>query len=230
MKDHSVAAVAVKICGLKDEAGIRAAIEGGASYLGLNFVPSSKRYISFEDAAALVKTLPTPTLCRFSQTAGEAALVLTALFVNPSDEELLEAVERLKPCLGMIQLHGDETPQRVEEVKKLLGLPVMKAIAVASQEDLACVPTYEAVADMLLFDTKIDGKSGGTGHSFDWSLLKNLDLKKPWMLAGGLNASNIEEAIQKTGATIVDVSSGVETDDKKDPEKIHDFLLNAICQ
>lgn len=217
-------AVAVKICGLKDEAGLGAALKGGASYLGLVFAPKSKRYISYKDAAALIKTLPQPALSRFCQAAGEGDVVLTALFVNPTDSDIMNAVEALRPCLGMIQLHGNETAERVSEVKRLSKLPVMKAIPVAVSEDLNVVPEFEAVADMLLFDAKVDGQTGGTGHSFDWSLLKNLKLTKPWMLAGGLDEINVREAVTTTGTRIVDVSSGVETDGVKDPEKIRSFL------
>jgi len=217
-------AVAVKICGLKDKQGLQSAIQAGASYLGFVFVKSSKRYISFEDASLLIKELPSPATSRFCKKAGNGGIVLTALFVDPSDEEILKAVKLLNPCLGMIQLHGNETPDRVLEIKKLSSLPVMKAIAISKKEDLKNISDYESVADMILFDTKINGKTGGTGKTFNWSLIKDVKLKVPWMLAGGLNESNICDAIKITGTRIVDVSSGVETDGIKDPEKIRTLL------
>lgn len=220
--------VAVKICGLTDREALHASIEAGASFLGFVFVPSSKRYIKPEQARDLLATLPHPALCRF-QTAVPSieqteALVLTALFVDPTDADI-EAALILRPFLGLIQLHGNETPKRVTEIKKLTGLPVMKAIPILSADDFSSVKSYEKVADMLLFDTKV-GKSptGGTGKSFDWTLLAGRTFTKPWMLAGGLNVKNVKQAIKQSGASIIDVSSGVETDGKKDVQKIKALL------
>lgn len=221
--------VAAKICGLIDREALHAAIEAGASFLGFVFVPASKRAITPKEARDLLATLPHPALCRF-QTAVSTieeteALVLTALFVDPTDEEVLAVLDHLRPFLGLIQLHGNETPTRVTEIKKLSSLPVMKAIAIASAQDFASVKDYEAVCDMLLFDTKVEkGLPGGTGKSFDWTLLKDQTFTKPWMLAGGLDAKNVRKAIEQSGARIVDCSSGVETKGKKDPDKIRAFL------
>ncbi len=216
-------AVAAKICGLSDEAALRAAIEGGAAYLGFVFVPDSKRAVTVDQTLALLRGLPQPTLCRFGACDGGNGLFLVALLRDPTDEQVRDIL-RLKPLLGLIQLHGHETPQRVAAIRKAAGIPVMKAIAVADQGDLKDVPAYEKVSDRLLFDAKIGTKSGGCGQCFDWTLLKDLKLKKPWMLAGGLTPENVREAISVTGATIVDVSSGVETRAKKDPDKIRIFL------
>ena len=234
-RSAAAAAAAVKICGLSDEVSLHAAIEGGASFIGFVFVPSSKRAIKIDHALALLESLPQPTLCRFMRAdqaiAEDGHLVLVALLQNPTDVQVREVL-RLKPLLGLLQLHGDETPARVAEIKTLSGLPVMKAIAVATAEDLVCVSSYEKVADMLLFDTKIGKTSGGSGKSFDWSLLKAKRFKKPWMLAGGLTPDNVAEAVKITKAKIVDVSSGVETKTKtgtkKDPDKIRIFLREAL--
>lgn len=225
--------VAVKICGLKDKAALHASIESGASFLGFVFVPASKRYIAPDAARSLLATLPHPALCRFTTPTDElqeaGSLVLTALFVDPTDEDLKKVCEALSPFLGLIQLHGKETPARVRAIKKLTGLPVMKAIAVATAKDFENVAAYEAVADMLLFDTKSpDGKSGGSGQSFDWSLLDKRNFSKPWVLAGGLTAKNLRKAVAQSGARIVDVSSGVETNGQKDVQKIKSFL--TVCQ
>jgi len=225
--------VAVKICGLCDREALHAAVEGGASYLGFNFIPTSKRYITPTQARELLATLPAPTLCRFA-AAGEdiqdtEQLVLTALFVDPTDQEITSVLDALRPFVGLIQLHGNETPARVSAIKKLTGLPVMKAIPIATAQDFAAVASYEKVADMLLFDAKIGPMpTGGTGKSFDWSLLTSRNFSIPWMLAGGLNSKNIKKAISQSGAQIVDVSSGVETNGKKDPKKIHSFLGTLI--
>ena len=219
----------VKICGLGDREALHAAVEGGATYLGLNFVPSSKRYITPAKARDLLATLPQPTLCRFTQASPDIdeseVLVLTALFVDPTDKDILKVCEALSPFLGLVQLHGKETPERIAEIRTLTGLPVMKAVPLATADDLAIVKIYEKVADMLLFDTKLaKGTSGGTGKSFDWSLLKGRRFTKPWMLAGGIDAKNVREAITTTHANIIDVSSGVETKGKKDPKKIKAFI------
>lgn len=224
--------VAVKICGLTDKEGLFAAVENGASYLGMLFVSKGRQYITPEKARQLLATLPHPTLCRFTRAQegleDTGALVLTALFLDASDKEISEACEALAPFLGLIQLHGFETPERVAEIKQLTGLPVMKVFHIASVKDLEIVKSYDDVADMFLFDTKIGNTpSGGTGKTFDWAILKGQHFSKPWMLAGGLTAMNVVRAVKETGATIVDLSSGVETKDKKDPAKIKGFM--EIC-
>ncbi len=226
-KAPAVASVAAKICGLSDEIALRAAIEGGAAYLGFVFVPDSGRAVTVDQTLALLRALPQPTLCRFGACDNGNGLVLVALLRDPTDEQVQDVL-RLKPLLGLIQLHGSETPQRVAAIRKMASVPVMKAMAVADKSDLVAVSAYEKVSDRLLFDTKIGTKSGGLGHCFDWSLLKGLQLKKPWMLAGGLTPENVREAISVTGATIVDVSSGVETRAKKDPDKIRIFLQTVF--
>jgi len=226
--------IAVKICGLTDQDSLHAAVEGGAEYLGFVFVPSSKRVITTEKAHALLATLPQPTLCRF-QRAGKnleesGALILTALFVDPTDAEILSVCETLAPFIGLIQLHGNETPQRVRALREMTGLPVMKAISIATAKDFTAATEHEKAADMLLFDTKTNNaQTGGTGKSFDWKLLAGRSFEKPWMLAGGLNAKNVKKAVAQSGAAIIDLSSGVETDGKKDPAKIRE-MLKVCCE
>ncbi|NCC03128.1 MAG: phosphoribosylanthranilate isomerase [Proteobacteria bacterium] len=229
VKDRAVAAAAVKICGLKDAIGLRAAVELGASFLGLNFVEGSSRQISPALAEKLVCALPQPALCRLQHYNRDvaldgSALILTALFADANDALRDEVVAMLGPCLGLIQLHGNETPERVAEIKARTGVPVMKAIALATADDLEAIGDFEKVVDLFLFDAKINGKSGGTGKVFDWSLLKKVKTKTPWMLAGGLTPDNVAQAIAATGAKIVDVSSGVETKGQKDIQKIRAFI------
>jgi phosphoribosylanthranilate isomerase len=224
---------AVKICGLKDAIGLRAAVEFGASFLGLNFVEGSSRQISPAFAEKLVQSLPQPALCRLQHYNGDvaldgSALILTALFADPNDKSLDDVVVALGPCLGLIQLHGQETPERVAEIRARTGIPVMKVIAIQTVSDLEQIGSYEAIVDLFLFDAKVDGKSGGTGKAFDWTILKNLTTKKPWMLAGGLTPENVAQAIAQTGAKIVDVSSGVETKGQKDIQKIRAFIRAAV--
>jgi phosphoribosylanthranilate isomerase len=130
----------------------------------------------------------------------------------------------------ILQLHGDETPMQAEKLRARHGLPIIKAIRVASADDLIVCGEWDGVADWLLFDAKGDpgGLPGGTGHIFDWTLLANHAGKTKWMLAGGLSAENVGRAIATTNAKAVDVSSGVESaPGKKDPRLIHAFVSAA---
>jgi phosphoribosylanthranilate isomerase len=152
-----------------------------------------------------------------------------ALFSDPNDDELAAAIAAAKP--DMLQLHGREAPPRVAEIRGRFGLPVIKAVAVAEADDLRCVPQYERVADMLLFDAKPPAsamREGGLGAAFDWQLLRGRSFKRPWLLAGGLNPENVVRAIQAAEAKAVDVSSGVETaPGVKDPDLIGRFIASA---
>ncbi|MEM7442470.1 MAG: phosphoribosylanthranilate isomerase [Pseudomonadota bacterium] len=206
-----------KICGITTPETLAAAAAHGARYIGLNFYPKSPRYVGPAVAAQLARRAPTGV-----RTVG--------LFVSP-DDELLDSVLSQVP-LDMIQLHGDETPERVAEIRRNVSMPVMKAIRIAGDEDLDQVPAFEAAADRLLFDTKLPKNvatlPGGNGVAFDWTLLANREWSKPWMLSGGLNADNLAEAIRTTGATAVDTSSGVEDrPGNKTPALIRDFLTQA---
>lgn len=205
--------IEVKICGIKDAQALQAAVESGARYVGFVFHPTSPRYIKPEEAAALVAQLP-----RTVKRVG--------LFVDPDDDRLRLALQYMP--VDILQLHGKETPGRVAKLRAQLSLPVMKAIPVATAEDLQGIEAYEETADRLLFDTRIGDSSGGSGQSFDWKLLQGRNFKKPWMLAGGLKAGNLAEAVQVTGAKAVDVSSGVEdAPGQKSPAKIREFITLA---
>lgn len=201
-----------KICGLKTRECVEAAAEGGAAYLGFVFFPKSPRNIGLETARDLATITP-------------PGIVKVALVVDPADE-MVDAITALP--IDMVQLHGGETPERVSEVRARSGLPVMKAVGVADAEDLAAIALYEAVADQLLIDAKPPKGGdlpGGNGLSFDWRLISAREWAKPWMLAGGLSAENVAEAIALTGAAQVDVSSGVErATGEKDPARIRAFL------
>ncbi len=207
--------VDVKICGLRDEAAIEAAACGGARFLGFVFAPASRRYIGPTCAASLI-----------GKCASRAETV--GLFVDPSDADL-EGVLKTVP-LKIVQLHGLETPERVLEVKKLTGLPVIKAVGIGTQADIALAQTYENAADYLLLDAKTSNgvPAGGQGAAFDWGLLAHTSFSKPWLLAGGLSEDNLENAVRATQARILDVSSGVEDKQgQKSPEKIKAFLEKA---
>ncbi len=206
-------AVEVKICGLRDEEAVAAAVEGGADYLGVVFFPPSPRNIEPAAAAEILDGVP-------------EGIVKVGLFVDPDDAFLYGVLQHVR--LDLLQFHGKESPERLARVRLETGLPVMKACPVADLEDLDKARAYEAVADRLLFDAKPPKgatRPGGNALAFDWTLLKGATFSLPWMLAGGLDVSNIQQAVAMSGAQTVDVSSGVESAPGiKDPKLIKDFL------
>jgi phosphoribosylanthranilate isomerase len=208
--------VSVKICGLREPAQVIAAAEAGARYVGFVFFPKSPRHLELSDAVALAAHVP-PGICK------------VALTVN-ADDAALDALTVAVP-LDMLQLHGSESPARVAEVKARYGLPVMKAIGVGERADLAQLDLYAGVADQILVDAKPPKGAdlpGGNGLAFDWTLLQGRVWRSPWMLAGGLAPENVAEAIQRTGARQVDVSSGVESSaGVKDPALIRALVSAA---
>ena len=212
-------AVEAKICGIRDEQAARAAVTGGAAFVGFIFFPPSPRAVTPEAAARIAAGLP-------------AGLGKVAVTVDADDETLGAILGAYD--FDLLQLHGKESPARVAGVRKRFGRPVMKAIPVAAAEDLDRVRDYLPVADRLLFDAKPpkDMKGalpGGNALSFDWTLLAGRDWPKPWFLSGGLDAGNLAEALRVTRAPAVDVSSGVEDKPgRKNPEKIAAFLETLI--
>jgi len=207
--------VRAKICGLNDAVSVRAAVDGGAAFIGLVFYPPSPRAIAPDEAAALAALAP--------DGVGKVGL-----FVDAGDPAI-DAVLAKVP-LDMLQLHGSETPERASALRARTGLKVMKVIKVAGPADLETVPQWYDAADWLMFDARPpkDMKNalpGGNALAFDWLLLKDWEFPLPWMLAGGLKADNVAEAVRLSGARYVDTSSGVE--DKpgvKSPERIRAFL------
>lgn len=206
----------VKICGVKSRKDVASAVEAGAAYLGLNFVARSVRYVDIDTARDLALEVP--------PGVAKVALVLNA------DDARLDAITETVP-LDMLQLHGQETPERVAEIKARYGLPVMKAVGIGNAADLALLDRYSVVADQLLVDAKPPSAAelpGGTGLTFDWRLIANRRWPIPWMLAGGLTPQNVAEAISLTGAKQVDVASGVESaPGVKDPDLIRAFIAAA---
>ena len=202
----------VKICGLRDVASLEAAVDAGASYVGLVFFPKSPRNVAIAQAALIAQAAPVGV--------AKVALVVDA------DDALLDAIVADVP-LDILQLHGKETPERVAEIRARYGLPVMKAVGVADESDLPKLDLYAKVADQILVDAKPPKSAdlpGGNGLSFDWRLIAGRRWPVPWMLAGGLTPDNVAEAIALTGATQLDVSSGVESaPGVKDPARIKAF-------
>lgn len=205
--------ILVKICGLTSEEAIDAALEHGADMTGFVFYPRSPRHLSMNDAA------------RFAHRVGSRARRVL-LLVDPDEALIATAMKLFDP--DIFQLHGQETPERVAAIRERTGRPVIKALPIADASDLAAVARYEEVSDFLLFDAKPGPQAkrpGGNGGTFDWSLLRGLETKKPWLLAGGLDPENVRDALTLTGAPGVDVSSGVEASrGVKDPDKIAAFI------
>ncbi|MDE0114695.1 MAG: phosphoribosylanthranilate isomerase [Albidovulum sp.] len=206
----------VKICGLSQQAHVNAAVGAGAAYVGFVFFPKSPRNVTVESAKSLAESVP-PGIQR------------VALFVNPADEEIRRVLDEVP--IDMIQLHGAESPERVSRVESRFGLPAMKAVGVKRECDLRRLDDYSAVASQLLVDAKPSEDSklpGGNGLAFDWRLIAGRNWRIPWMLAGGLDDSNVATAIRLTGARQVDVSSGVESSPgRKSPDKILAFVTAA---
>lgn len=208
--------IRVKICGVKTAADVAAAAAAGAAYVGLNFVPRSPRYV-------------TPALARDLALAAPEGLAKVALTVDASDAEL-DAIVGAMP-LDMLQLHGAETPDRVAEIRARYGLPVMKALGVAGEEDLPAILEMSLAADQILIDAKPPKGAalpGGNGVPFDWRLVAQRRWLKPWMLSGGLTPANVAEAVRLTGARQVDTASGVESaPGVKDAARIAAFVAAA---
>ncbi len=210
--------VRAKICGVRKAEVIETAIAHGAAEIGLVFFPRSPRNVSAAEASALAAAAPPET-------------VVVGLFVDPADETLETLLETVR--LDMIQLHGDESPDRVAAVRTRTGRPVTKAIGVAGAEDLAAAEAYAGVADRLLFDAKAPRADarympGGNALRFDWRLLGGRGWPVPWMLSGGLTPDNVAHAIRASGAPGVDVSSGVESaPGVKDPARVAAFLAEV---
>ncbi|MBW4710324.1 phosphoribosylanthranilate isomerase [Roseobacter sp. YSTF-M11] len=205
--------VSVKICGLRTAEDVAVTAASGAAYCGFNFFARSPRSVSLDDARGLALEAP-------------PGLAKVALTVDADDAFLDDLVAKVP--LDMLQLHGRETPARVVAVKARYGLPVMKAVGVADASDLVTMEPYLTVADQILVDAKPPKNSvlpGGNGLPFDWRLIAGRRWPIPWMLAGGLTAQNVAQAIAMTGANQVDLASAVESaPGVKDPDLIRAFM------
>lgn len=208
-----MAEISIKICGLSTPDTLNAAIDAGANHVGLNFYPPSPRYVSPERAADL------------AALAGDR-VAKVGVFVDADDDFLQASITA--GALDAIQLHGAETPERAGEIRAKFGLPVWKALAISSADDVTKARNYADIVDLILFDAKTPKGTlpGGMGLSFDWSLLASDHGAGQWGLAGGLTPTNIADAIRQTGAQLVDTSSGVESaPGVKDVD-----LIRAFCK
>ncbi len=204
----------VKICGLSTPEAVEAALKGGAAYLGFVFFDNSPRNLSPDLAAALAEPVR-PTQAK-----------IVALMVDPDDAEVDRIARILRP--HFIQLHGRETPNRVQAVGARAGLPVIRALPVSDAADIDAARAFDGAAEHLMFDTrppKDADRPGGLGEAFDWTLLEGRRFSRPHFLAGGLDPWNVSQALKLSGAPLVDVSSGVERGPGlKDPTLISAFL------
>lgn len=201
----------IKICGLSTEAAIDAAIANGADYFGLVHFAKSPRHVSLERARQL-------------RTHAGDRIQTVLLLVNADPKLTGLAIDAVRP--DILQFHGSETPEWLSLVKKNIGLEVWKAVGVRDEASMATTGRYAGAADRLLFDAPAKALPGGTGTSFDWSLLAGHEHQVDWGLAGGLDPETVGEALQMTRAPLVDVSSGVESaPGVKDVDRIA-----AFCQ
>jgi len=188
----------VKICGLRRFTDVSCAVAAGVHYIGFNFFRRSSRYVTPKQTFEITRELP-------------HQVVKVGLFVDAENSTIDDTLQIVQ--LDALQLHGSESPQYVQDVRDRYELPVIKAIGLASIEDLAILDEYVTVADQILLDAKhpFNGsRPGGNGVPFDWTLISEFHWSVPWILAGGLTAENLVEAVRITGARQVDLASGVE--------------------
>ncbi len=188
--------IRIKNCGLSTAETVQAAHESGAEFLGFVHYTDSPRHVDAITAHNLTLDLP-------------SQVKTVAVLVDPSDTLLDALLKNWRP--HYLQLHGDESIERLETIRTRYGLPIIKAVGIAHADDISHALTYQHHADMLLLDTKHEAMRGGSGQSFDWSLLDGIQLSVPWFLSGGLDASNVVEALTRTRAPMVDISSGIES-------------------
>ncbi len=211
--------ISCKICGISTLEAAQAALNDSADFLGFIHFAKSPRHLSLKAMTALVQAI----------RAGGASARLVSVVVDP-DNDLLDALrDDVRPDL--IQLHGKESPARVADIAARVNIPLIKAISVSAINDLSAAAAFEPRVDYMLFDAKTPEDAalpGGLGLSFDWTIMRHHVAAKPWFLAGGLTSTNVAAAVQASGATMVDVSSSVESaPGVKDVRLISDFLRAA---
>ena len=203
----------VKICGITSEKDVKAAQQLGANFIGFVLVEKSKRFVDLKKLESLTMMVRKPSCS-------------VALLADPSDDFLERLLMTCK--VDYIQLHGKESPKRVDQIARITNIPLIKAIGVEKESDLLNIRSYENSVDFMLLDSKAKENGhlkGGRGISFNWNIIRGFDFNKPWFLAGGLNANNVIDAIKITGATMLDVSTGVENEPgKKSIEKMKNFI------
>ncbi len=203
----------IKICGITREKDLKAAQVLGAHFVGFVLEKKSKRYVSLTELEILSKMVSKP-------------LKTVALMVEPTNNFLEKMLTSAK--VDFIQLHGEESPERVREIANITSTPLIKAIGIEKASDLLKVRNYEQFVDYILLDSKVKdvgGLTGGRGVTFDWNIIEGFYFNKPWFLAGGININNVIDALRISGTKMLDVSTGVEHEPgKKSFEKIKKFI------
>lgn len=214
--------VNVKICGISSLADYQICRSAGARWVGMVYYPGSPRHL---DSAALARLADQIDDGDGDSGGGPQRVLLS---VDQSEASLRQLIAAARP--DYLQLHGTESVAFASAMKAEFNLPIIKMIPIATAADLANCAAWDGIADWLIFDAKTDPgtQPGGTGHSFDWQILSHYSGHTPWMLAGGLTAGTVADAVRISGARAVDVSSGVESArGKKDENKIHAFIQTS---
>ncbi len=209
----------IKFCGFTNYDDVAYAIKNNIYWIGFIFVRGSSRFIEISKAKEIIS--------KFDNN-----LNTVGVFVNANDEWIKLALDA---GINYIQLHGEESPERCEEIKSLFKIPIIKAIPIEKEEDLKNIEAYNDVCDYFLLDKKNKNKggfNGGTGENFDWNIIRNnkewLNEYKPWILSGGLNKNNIQEAIRLTGTKAIDVSSGIEYNPGIKSNELMELLVKEV--
>lgn len=201
----------IKICGLSTPETFDAAVDAGATHVGLVHFEASPRHVSLQDAAKLRRRAP-------------ESVKVVLLLVNADAIVTGTALQTVRP--DVLQFHGKETPEWVGAIRKQTPFEVWKAFGVRSREAMANAYKYDDAADRMLYDAPAQKLPGGNGTGFDWSILTDHEHHLPWGLAGGLDPDSVTEALAATRALLVDVSSGVESaPGVKDVD-----LIRAFCE
>ena len=204
----------IKICGINDKVSMLAAINAEADYIGLVFYEKSPRNLELVIAESLI-------------TFRNKKSKIVALTVDAKDEYITEIKQKIAP--DYFQLHGNETPARCMEIRSKFNTPIIKGLGIQDKTNLEeNTKSFEKISDMMILDAPSSNLPGGNGKQFDWNILKGYNSKTKWMLAGGLNVNNVEDAVKSTRAPGIDVSSGVEISKGiKDPVLIRNFITKC---
>ena len=204
----------IKICGINDEVCMLTALECKVDYIGLVFYERSPRNITIDYSKKILHN-------RNKHSK------IVALTVNPEDDFIIDLKRNIKP--DYLQLHGNESPNRCKEIKDKFNIPIIKGIGIKNKLDLIRAnEEYQNYCDIILLDSPSTTLPGGNGEKFDWGILKNYKSKKKWMLAGGLNIDNINQAVKISNPPAIDISSGVEISKGiKTPKMIKDFVMKC---